>query len=88
MDNKKLADLLFPNNKFTVEEIEKKYPKRNLKEGAEVTRFAPSPTGFMHIGTVWTAMTDERIAHKDNGIFYTHLLFIVLEFKCIEILFY
>ena len=50
MDFKKLSELLFPNNKFTVEEIEKKYPKRKLKKGAEVTRFAPSPTGFMHIG--------------------------------------
>lgn len=69
MDNKKLADLLFPNNKFTVEEIEKKYPKRNLKEGTEVTRFAPSPTGFMHIGGFFQAIIDKNIAKRSNGVF-------------------
>ena len=46
MDYKKLAEMLFPDNKLTVEEIEKKYKKRNMPQGAYVTRFAPSPTGY------------------------------------------
>ncbi len=62
-----LVDRLIPDETPSIEEIEKMYPKR--PEGQVITRIAPSPTGFMHIGTVWTAMTDERIAHKDNGIF-------------------
>ena len=45
--NKELADLIFPDVKETVEDLEKRYPERNLPEGAEVTRFAPSPTGFL-----------------------------------------
>lgn len=69
MDNKKLADLLFPNNKYTVEEIEKKYPKRNLPEGAHVTRFAPSPTGWLHIGGFFSALIDYNIAKRSGGIF-------------------
>lgn len=55
MDYKKLADLLFADNKLTVEEIEKRYPKRELKDGACVTRFAPSPTGYMHLGGFFQA---------------------------------
>lgn len=63
-----LVDRLIPDKTPTIEEIEAMYPPR--PEGQIVTRIAPSPTGFMHIGTVWTAMTDERIAHKDgNGVF-------------------
>ena len=50
MDYKYLADLLFPNVTMTPEEVEAKYPPRNLPEGAKVTRFAPSPTGFVHFG--------------------------------------
>ncbi len=73
MDNKKLAELLFPNNKLTVEEIEKKYPKRVLKKGAEVTRFAPSPTGFMHIGGFFQCIIDRNIAKKSGGIFYLRI---------------
>lgn len=49
-DYKKLADLIFPDIKKSVADYEKEYPERNLKEGAKVTRYAPSPTGFMHIG--------------------------------------
>lgn len=66
-----LVDRLVPGDIPSIEEIEKKYPKR--KEGQIVTRIAPSPTGFMHIGTVWTAMTDERIAHSNDGIFYIRI---------------
>ena len=73
MDNKKLAELLFPNNKLTVEEIEKRYPKRVLKKGAEVTRFAPSPTGFMHIGGFFQCIIDRNIAKKSGGIFYLRI---------------
>lgn len=73
MDFKKLADLLFPNNKLTVEEIEKKYPKRMLKKGAEVTRFSPSPTGFMHIGGFMQALIDYNIAKRSGGIFYLRI---------------
>ncbi len=49
MTNKDLANLIFPNITKTVEDYEKEYPERNLKEGACVTRFAPSPTGYMHL---------------------------------------
>ena len=69
MDYKKIAEMLFPNNKLTVEEIEKKYPPRNLKEGAEVTRFAPSPTGFMHIGGLFQAIIDKNIAKRSGGVY-------------------
>ena len=66
-----LVDRLIPGDLPTIEEIEKKYPKR--KKGQVVTRIAPSPTGFMHIGTVWTSIVDERIAHINNGIFYLRI---------------
>ena len=67
--NTELANLLFPNNKYTVEEIEKKYPKRKLKKGAQVTRFAPSPTGFMHLGGFFQAIIDFQIAKQSGGVF-------------------
>lgn len=73
MDYQKLANLLFPNNKFTVEEIEKKYPKRKLADGAEVTRFAPSPTGWMHMGGFFQALIDYNIAKHSGGIFYLRI---------------
>lgn len=69
MDYKKLADMLFADNKLTVEEIEKKYPKRELKEGACVTRFAPSPTGYMHLGGFFQALIDYNIAKRSGGVF-------------------
>ena len=73
MDNKKLADLLFPNNALTVEEVEKRYPARTLKKDAEVTRFAPSPTGFMHIGGFFQCIIDRNIAKKSGGVFYLRI---------------
>ena len=53
----------------SVEEIEKKFPPRNLSEGQCVTRIAPSPTGFMHLGSVYAALISERVAHQSNGVF-------------------
>ena len=73
MDNKKLAEMLFKDNKLSVEEIEKKYPKRKLSAGAEVTRFAPSPTGFMHIGGFFQCIIDRNIAKKPGGVFYLRI---------------
>jgi glutamyl-tRNA synthetase len=70
MNYKKLAEMLFPDNKLSVEEIEKKYPKRNLPKGAQVTRFAPSPTGFMHLGNFFQAFISATVARVSNGIFY------------------
>lgn len=69
MDYKKLAQLLYPNA-LDATEIEKKYPPRKLPDGAEVTRFAPSPTGYLHIGGFFSALIDYQIARASNGIFY------------------
>lgn len=73
MDYKKLADLLFPDNKLTVEEIEKRYPKRKLEKGAYVTRFAPSPTGYMHLGGFFQALIDYNLAKRSGGVFYLRI---------------
>ena len=70
MTNKDLADLIFPNITKTVEYYEKMYLERDLPEGAHVTRFAPSPTGYMHIGGFYQALIDYVIAKNSNGIFY------------------
>ncbi len=72
-DNKYLADLLFPDIDKTVDYFEEKYPPRNLAEGAKVTRIAPSPTGFIHIGNLFGALVDERLAHQSGGIFYLRI---------------
>lgn len=72
MDYTKLAELLYPKCEYTVEELEEKYPKRNLTKDAEVTRIAPSPTGFLHMGQAYGAMIDKLIAGND-GIFYFRL---------------
>ena len=70
MTNEDLANVIFPNITKTVEDYEKEYPKRDLSEGACVTRFAPSPTGFMHLGGLFQAIIDYTIARQSNGIFY------------------
>lgn len=70
MTYKDLADLILPNITKTIEDYEKEYPERNLPEGAKVTRFAPSPTGFMHIGNMMSATIDYVLAKKSGGIFY------------------
>lgn len=67
-ENAQLAELLFPNVTTSVEEIFKKYPQRELSDGAMVLRFAPSPTGFMHIGNVYSGLVATRFAKQTNGI--------------------
>ena len=68
-----LADLIFPDVKLTIADLEKKYPERNLPEGAEVTRFAPSPTGFLHTGSLFTAMISSKAAWQSKGVFFMRL---------------
>ena len=70
MSNKELADLIFPNIDKTIEDYEKMYPERELPDGALVTRFAPSPTGFVHIGNLFQALTDYFLAKNSGGVFY------------------
>jgi len=68
MDTLALAELLFPTIDKTPEDYEALYPARNLPEGARVTRMAPSPTGFLHVGALFGALTDERQAHRTGGV--------------------
>ena len=69
----KLANLVFPHITKTIEDLEKEYPKRELPEGAKVTRFAPSPTGFLHTGSLFTSLVAYKIARDTKGVFYTRL---------------
>ena len=73
MDYNKLADLLFPNVTELPADVEAKFPARQLPEGAKVTRLAPSPTGFMHFGTLFPALVNERLAHQSGGVFYLRI---------------
>ena len=74
MDLNKLANALVPDeNVKALEEYEKTYPERTLEKGAQVTRLAPSPTGFMHIGNLYVALANERIAHQSGGVFYLRI---------------
>lgn len=73
MDYSKLAELIFPEITGTVEELEERFPKRALPEGAKVTRFAPSPTGYMHIGGLYAAMISKKIAQQSGGVFYLRI---------------
>lgn len=68
-DNIRLAELLFPDIKLTPEDLEERFPVRNLKEGARVTRFAPSPTGFLHIGGLFAALISKLNATTTDGVF-------------------
>lgn len=68
-----LANRLFPEVTGTVEELEERFPKRELPEGAEVTRFAPSPTGFLHTGSLFTAYLAYRLAKQSNGVYMFRL---------------
>lgn len=69
MTNKDLAELLYPNITKTIEDLEKMYPERNLPAGAEVCRFAPSPTGRMHMGNLYASFIPETMAKQTNGVF-------------------
>ena len=71
--NKELADIIFPNIKETIDDLEKRFPLRKLPEGAEVTRFAPSPTGFLHTGSLFTSLICRKVATQTKGIFYIRL---------------
>lgn len=73
ISNKQIADLIFPDITETIEDLEKRFPKRNLPTGAEVTRFAPSPTGFLHTGSLFTSLICRKIATQSNGVFYVRL---------------
>ena len=74
MNLKKLASRLIPDkNLLPPEEYEKIYPERDIDKGAEVTRLAPSPTGFIHLGNLYSALADERAAHTSGGIFYLRI---------------
>ncbi len=69
----RLAEVIFPDIHETIEDLEKRYPARNLPEGARVTRFAPSPTGFLHTGSLFTSFIDKLIANQSEGVFYIRL---------------
>ena len=71
--NEQLANIIFPDIKETIEDLEKRYPNRNLKDGAEVTRFAPSPTGFLHTGSLFTSLICKKVATQSGGVFYVRL---------------
>lgn len=73
MDYQALAELLFPAIDADLSIWEHKYPARKLPEGAKVTRMAPSPTGFMHLGNLFGAIADERLAHQSDGVFYLRI---------------
>ena len=70
MDYQALAQLLFPNVSTTPEELEEKFPLRNAPEGAVITRMAPSPTGFVHLGNLVQGLTSERMAHQSGGVLF------------------
>ena len=70
MDYQALADLLFPNVTDTPESLEERFPLRQLPEGAVVTRMAPSPTGFVHLGNLVQGLTAERMAHQSGGVLF------------------
>ncbi len=70
MDYQVLADLLFPNVTDTPEMLEARFPARNAPEGAVITRMAPSPTGFVHLGNLVQGLTSERMAHQSGGVLF------------------
>ena len=73
MTNKDLAELIFTNITKTIEDYEKIYPERNLPEGAMVTRFAPSPTGFVHMGSLLASFISSKAAKDTKGVFYLRI---------------
>ena len=73
MTNKELADLIFPNITKTIEDYKKMYPKRDLPKGAIVTRYAPSPTGFIHVGALYASFVCSMFAKQTNGVFFLRI---------------
>ena len=73
MTNKELAELMFPNVTETIDDYEIKYPKRNLPEGAVVSRYAPSPTGFVHMGNMLSCFIENKLPEQTNGVFYLRI---------------
>ncbi|MDE6274701.1 MAG: glutamate--tRNA ligase, partial [Clostridiales bacterium] len=73
MDYQKLAERLLPENYPALSAYEELYPPRDLGKGAEVTRLAPSPTGFIHLGNLFVAIANERIAHQSGGVLYLRI---------------
>ena len=73
MDHNKLAELLFPHITKDPADYERIYPERKLSPGAKVTRLGPSPTGFIHLGNLYGAFVDERLAHQSGGLFYLRI---------------
>ncbi len=72
-DTQKIADLLFPEVSAVPQDLEEKYPPRALPEGARVTRFSPSPTGYLHIGGLFGALADYMTAKATDGVFYLRI---------------
>ena len=72
MTNVDLANLIFPEIK-DIEYYEKQYPNRNIKEKAQVTRIGPSPTGNVHIGTIFQALINKTIARQSEGVFFARI---------------
>ena len=72
MDYKDLANIIFPEAK-DISYYEEKYPRRNLKEGAIVSRFAPSPTGFVHIGGLYQSLIAKKLASQTEGVFFLRI---------------
>lgn len=68
-----LANIIFPEIKLTIEDLERRYPKRNLPVDAKVIRFAPSPTGFLHTGSLFASLVGCYFAHQSKGVFYIRL---------------
>lgn len=68
-----LAYLIFPDVFETIDDLEIKYPVRRLKEGAKVTRFAPSPTGFLHTGALFISLVNKKLASQSEGTFYLRI---------------
>ncbi|MBM6990398.1 glutamate--tRNA ligase [Mobilibacterium timonense] len=73
MDSIELSQLIYPDITRTPEDYEEMYPPRELPEGAMVTRLGPSPTGFIHLGNLYGAFVDERLAHQSGGVFYLRI---------------
>ena len=73
MTNKELADLMYPHVTKTIEDYEKIFPKRNLKAGAMVSRYAPSPTGFVHMGNMLSCFIENIVPKRTGGKFYLRI---------------